>query len=398
VSKIKTNFRSLWLPLFAATIFLLVLIFSFFQIYQKQQAIQKYNIELNQQIVSTDETIKSFQAEIDRLNNEDLRKTNIQTNKEIADLKASFKSALTAYEAMLNLQDNGSKITGLTAKFSSVLNFLSKDDLASTQKTINDLTADIATEKTRLAAVIAPAIPVNIPAVNDAPSSGYRRQKVTVGSDSFLVDIVSADMSSTKVIVDTASDGTCTNNCPVLPLAAYAARSGAYAGVNGTYFCPETYPSCADKKNTFDVLVMNKNKVYFNSDNNVYSSVPVAIFSGNSARFIGASSGWGRDTGVDAVIANRPLLVMDGNIMFGNGGEDKEVIRSNRSFLGATSNIGYIGVVHNATVAESAKVLQAMGIKNALNLDSGGSTALWNGNYKVGPGRNLPNVVLFVKK
>lgn len=89
-----------------------------------------------------------------------------------------------------------------------------------------------------------------------------------------MVDIIATDLNSTKVIVDTASDGTCTNDCPVLPLATYVSRNGAFAGVNGTYFFPDTYPDCASKKNTFDVLVMNKNKVYFNSDNNAYSTVP----------------------------------------------------------------------------------------------------------------------------
>ena len=57
-----------------------------------------------------------------------------------------------------------------------------------------------------------------------------------------------------------------------------------------------------------------------------------------------------------------------------------------------------MGVIHNATVGESAKVLATMGIQNALNLDDGGSTALWSGGYKVGPGRDLPNVLLFVGK
>jgi exopolysaccharide biosynthesis protein len=246
--------------------------------------------------------------------------------------------------------------------------------------------------------LVVPPIPANVPDIKEAPSSGYRRQKVTVSDVSFLVDIVSADLNHTKVIVDTASDSTCTNNCPVLPLNTYVNRSGAYAGINGTYFCPDTYPSCVDKKNTFDVLVMNKNKVYFNSDNNVYSSVPVAIFSGNSARFISQSSGWGRNTDVDAVIANRPLLVLDGNLMFSSGGEAKEIIKSSRGFLGSSGNIAYIGIVHNATVVESAKVIQTMGIKNAINLDDGGSAALWSGGYKVGPGRNLPNVVLFVSR
>ena len=58
----------------------------------------------------------------------------------------------------------------------------------------------------------------------------------------------------------------------------------------------------------------------------------------------------------------------------------------------------FIGVVHSATVAESARVLKTLGMENAMNLDNGGSTALWSGGYKVGPGRNLPNVILFVRK
>ena len=45
-----------------------------------------------------------------------------------------------------------------------------------------------------------------------------------------------------------------------------------------------------------------------------------------------------------------------------------------------------------------ARVLHAMGMQNALNLDSGGSTALYSGGYKVGPGRNIPNAIVLVKK
>lgn len=396
IVKKHTQFR--WLPLTVGLISLLAFGLMIFLIYQKQQEAQNLNISLNAEIIKNTETINNIQAEIDRLNNEDLRKANIEVKRQIADLQASFKSAVAAYEEVLYLEERGSKITSEQSKFSSILNFLAKNDFKSAQKTIDELMVEINKEKARLAQLTAAPIPANVPEIKEAPSSGYRRQKVVVGDTSFLVDVVSADLGSTRVIIDTASDGTCIKDCPVLPLATYVSRSGAYAGVNGTYFCPETYPSCVDKKNTFDVLVMNKNKVYFNSDNNVYSTVPVAIFSGTSARFIGQSSGWGRDTGVDAVIANRPLLVLDGNNMFGSGGEAKEVIRSNRSFLGASGGTAYIGVVHNSSVVEAAAVLQAMGIKSAINLDSGGSTALWSGGYKAGPGRNLPNVVLFVKK
>lgn len=395
---VKKSSQLHWLPVIVSTILLLVSGLTIFQLNKKQQETQKLNVSLNEQIEKNENTILTIQAEIDRLNNEDQRKINNEVKKEIADLKQAFKSAVTAYEEVLYLEERGSKITSMQSKFSSVLSFLAKNDFISAQKTVDELMSEINKEKTRLTQSTTTPIPANVPEIKEAPSSGYRRQKVVVGDVSFLVDVISADLGSTRVIVDTASDGTCAKDCPVLPLATYASRNNAFAGVNGTYFCPETYPSCVDKKNSFDVLVMNKNKVYFNSDNNVYSTVPIAIFSGTSARFIGQSSGWGRDTGVDAVIANRPMLVLDGNIMFGGGGEEKEGAKGNRSFLGASGSTAYIGVVHSATVAESAKVLQAMGIKSAINLDDGGSTALWSGGYKVGPGRNLPNVVLFVRK
>jgi hypothetical protein len=130
----------------------------------------------------------------------------------------------------------------------------------------------------------------------------------------------------------------------------------------------------------------------------VYSTVPAVIFSGNSARFVGASQEWGRDTGVDAVIANYPLLLVGNNLVSGGSADPKLGSRGNRSFVGTSGSTAYIGVVHNVTVGEMARVLQKMGIQNALNLDSGGSTALWSGGYKVGPGRSLPNAVLFVRK
>lgn len=82
----------------------------------------------------------------------------------------------------------------------------------------------------------------------------------------------------------------------------------------------------------------------------------------------------------------------------GGDGDPKKGSKGGRSFVGNKGNTAYIGVVHNATVAESAHALKALGLENALNLDDYGSTALWSGGYKVGPGRNLPNVVLFVRK
>lgn len=143
---------------------------------------------------------------------------------------------------------------------------------------------------------------------------------------------------------------------------------------------------------------MNKNKVYFNSDNNVYSVVPAVIFLGNSVRFVSRSLDWGRDTGIDSMIANQPLLVSGGNVVFGGDGDPKKGSKGPRSFVANKGNTVYIGVTYNATVAENANVLKALGMDNALNLDSGGSTALWYGGYKAGPGRGIPNAILFIRK
>lgn len=233
---------------------------------------------------------------------------------------------------------------------------------------------------------------------NTLPPPGFKRQSVKTDSGTFTVDIVAADLNFTRVTVDTASEGDCRDNCPVLSLGEYVKRNGAYAGINGPYFCPFTYASCQGKKNSFDTLIMNKNKKYFNSDNNVYSTVPAVIFSGSSARFVSQSLEWGRDTGVDSVIANYPLLVFNGQQIFTGSGDGKLSGKGGRSFIANKGSMVYIGVVRGASVADSAKVLHTLGVDNALNLDSGGSTALYHGGYKIGPGRGLPFAILFQKK
>ncbi len=251
------------------------------------------------------------------------------------------------------------------------------------------------------AAILVPtAKPAPAPqANNNPPGPGFSQQSVSADGQNYTVDIIAADLNSTKVIVDTASDSDCRDNCPTLPLSDYISRNGAYAGINGSFFCPAEYPSCAGKTGSFDTLLMNKNKHYFNSDNNVYSTIPAAIFSPGSGRFVGQSLEWGRDTGVDSVIANYPLLIAGGNINFTEApNEPKFGAKGARDFIATKGNIVYIGVIFNATMGESAKVLHALSMDQALNLDEGGSTALYSGGYKVGPGRNIPNAILFVKR
>ncbi len=340
--------------------------------------------------------LASVSGELSSVKNEDQFVRNQELAREIRQIQDTYKLSVSVYEDIVKLKERNAKTAALDDLFAKVLVQLSQKNYEEASVTLKTLTAEISKLEESLAASF--SIPANVKTSNDVPGSGYSRQSVDAEGTKYLVDIIAGDLSSTRVIVDTASAGDCHNDCPVLALSEYVSRSGAYAGINGSYFCPASYPSCADKKNSFDTLLMNKNKVYFNSDNNVYSVVPAVIFLGGSVRFVSRSLDWGRDTGVDGVIANQPLLVSGGNVVFGGDGDPKKGSRGSRSFVANRGNIVYIGIVHNATVAEVARVMKAMGMENALNLDSGGSTALWHGGYKAGPGRNIPNAILFVRK
>lgn len=338
----------------------------------------------------------SIAAELTLVKSEDQRLINEQLSKNVKDIEATYKSAVAAYEDLLRLKEISKNTKTFDEKYAGVLTLLSAQNYASAASSLKALTESIKAESAKIAATF--TIPTSVKESNAPPGSGYSRQAVDVGGTKYLVDLVAGDLGNTRVIVDTASESDCKNDCPVLPLSDYVSRNGAFAGINGAYFCPSSYPSCQDKKNSFDTLLMNKNKKYFNSDNNVYSVVPAVIFLGSSVRFVGRSLDWGRDTGIDSMIANQPLLVSSGNVTFGGDGDPKKGSRGARSFVANRGSVVYIGVVHNATVAESALALKALGMDNGLNLDSGGSTALWSGGYKAGPGRNIPNAILFVRK
>ena len=335
------------------------------------------------------------------LKNQDQYKINQSLHEEIAHIHTSYGDSITSYQKMLDLQAQKVDTGDMDKAYVSIVNNLSNQNYATADAQIADLNGQIKTANDKLQAALiaagAPAGSATAPVSNTAPGSGFRQQKVQTDAGTFTVDIIAADLGSTRVIVDTASDGDCSNNCPTLPLNAYVARSGAYAGINGNFFCPAEYPSCAGKTGSFDLLVMNKNKHYFNSANNVYSTNPAFIFSG-SVRSVSAAEQWGRDTSVDAVISNFPLLVSGGNTVYSDSPDPKFNSVGTRGFVAHKGNTVFIGFVFGATMGQSAKVMKAMGMDDAMNLDEGGSTALWYGTYVAGPGRNIPDALLFVRR
>lgn len=393
---LTTNLKKYWEKIFfIIPIILLIVIIVIFIQWQKEKNTNQFLITTKNDLNSS---LASVSAELILLKSEDQLIKNNQLIEEIKQINFSFQKALTVYEDMLDLKDTGLKIPKLEALFGPILTDLAKKDYFNANLKTASLSAKIKEESQKNLTTISGININNIPENNTPPSNGFSRQKVKVGDQFFIVDLIAADLNNVKVIIDTASDSDCADNCPVLPLATYVSRNNAIAGINGSYFCPATYPTCSTKKNSFDTLLMNKNKTYFNSDNNVYSTVPAVIFSGNSARFVSRSLDWGRDTSVDSVLANYPLLVSSKQSVVGDNSDIKLSTTGNRAFVANRGSMVYIGVVRGVSVTGAAKVLAEMGMDNALNLDSGGSTALWFGGYKYGPGRDIPNAILFVKK
>jgi len=385
-----------YLPYLLSGLLGLLLVGSVFVYYQTNHSLEQEKNQLMTQLKSIENSLTKSDTELKALKLQDQYVINKKLEDEIIQINATYKKSISAYEKLQELKGKTKDTTAEDKQFASILNLLAQKNYGSASAELTTLEKSISEKEAKIAATF--SIPANVPTNNAPPGSGYSRQRVTTEIGEFLVDVISADLGSTKVLVDTASEGDCRDNCPVLALSDYVSRNGAFAGINGSYFCPASYPTCAGKTNSFDTLLMNKNKKYFNSDNNVYSTVPVAAFGSGWARFMGKSSDWGRDTGVDGVIANQPLLLSGGNIAFGGDGDPKKGGKGTRSFVGANGSTVYIGVVHNATVAEVAYALKALGLKDALNLDSGGSTALWSGGYKAGPGRAIPNAILFVRR
>ncbi|HSX40149.1 MAG TPA: hypothetical protein VLF68_00905 [Candidatus Saccharimonadales bacterium] len=282
---------------------------------------------LTKQLAATTAALKDLQ-------NQDQYKINQSLKDQIQKTHDDYTKTITLYQQILDLRAQKQDTKKLDELYGAAVKELADLKYASAESTLADLNKQIdSANASFLAATVETT--VNAPQSNSAPSSGFSLQQVSSDVGTFPIAIISADLNSTRVIVDTASDSDCSNNCPVLSLGDYVSRNGAYAGINGSFFCPADYPSCAGKVNSFDTLLMNKNKKYFNSDNNIYSSVPLVYFSGNSMGVRGASSQWGRDTGVDAVIAMQPLLLSSGNIAYGGGGSDKFGAKGLRS-LSAT--------------------------------------------------------------
>lgn len=198
------------------------------------------------------------------------------------------------------------------------------------------------------------------------------------------------------MFTDTGNDSNCDNDCTVKPLHEYATQNGAFAGVNGSYFCPDTYPDCQSKKNSFDFPVFNSRvRRWINEDKLGWNNRAMVYQDGGGFHFAKNANDY-RGT-PNAAITNYPALLDNGNVVVGDYTlSANQQAKGTKVGLGLNGNKVFVAIAQNVDMYDFAAVFQSLGASSALNLDTGGSTAFWHGgSYKFGPGRNLPNVVLF---
>ncbi len=206
-----------------------------------------------------------------------------------------------------------------------------------------------------------------------------------------------------KVITDTAADTECLDQCPTLSVGDYVKRFGGIAGVNGTYFCPPDYSTCNGQINTFIYKIFNPRLGRaINRENGSWEWEPLVAFDsvGNWRYFNHWYDISGSTFDFYSGINHSPRLVVNSqNVAEQQSLDSKQKSKATRAAFGLKGMTLYVVHVSNASIVDLASVMMSLGSEYALNLDAGGSSGLYyNGKYKVGPGRTVPNAIVFVEQ
>ncbi|MEI7498163.1 MAG: phosphodiester glycosidase family protein [Candidatus Falkowbacteria bacterium] len=240
--------------------------------------------------------------------------------------------------------------------------------------------------------------------------SHYERQKITIRKETYTVDLVEIDLANPnlRIITDSAQTATCKTNCQAKPLWSYIKSTPkVFAAMNATYF-----DTSVAKKNYYFFPVYNtKAGVFINDDQLKYwTTGPIIAFDQNNKMYYFKDSREFKsvadfekkyNTKLAAAIGNKPRIIENYmNVLIDWEVDNKQLKQhSTKNALAYKNNKIYLVEVINATVPDLGEVLQAMYFEFAINLDGGGSTAFfYNDEFLSGPGRDIPNAILFATK
>ncbi len=237
-------------------------------------------------------------------------------------------------------------------------------------------------------------------------SSHETRSITTADLGTFTVDIITIDLTNPYLKIRTlaAASGNCTAACPAKSVAEYYEIGRGFAAMNGTYF--DT--SAAKRNYYFFPLYDSLKGVFINEDQLKYwTTGPIMAFDINNkfyyfkdSRDFKSVSNFEATRGVklQAAIGNKPRLIEEGlnYLIDWEVDTNQRTVKTLRNAIGYANNKLYLVVARKATVPDLAQVMQALGVQYAINLDGGGSTAvMYDTEYMLGPGRDVPNAIVF---
>jgi exopolysaccharide biosynthesis protein len=244
-------------------------------------------------------------------------------------------------------------------------------------------------------------------------SSYYHRMPININNQNYFIDMVRIDLNNPnlKIITDTANSEDCPGRCPARPLIDYVVENNAFAAINGSYF-----NTSAEKLNYYFFPVYNSRlEKMINSGQLRYPTTgPIIVFDQNNnfyyfkdSREFASVDNFERmyNTKIQAAIGNKPRLLENGKILLIDWELDDSQInikatRGAIAYKGEADGKGqiYFIIARLVTVVDLADIVKSLNFDYAVNLDGGYSTALfYNDEYMMGPGRNIPNAILFAE-
>lgn len=249
-------------------------------------------------------------------------------------------------------------------------------------------------------------------AAHAGENSEYGATTIATSRGAFGIHYVRISLANPNLRIYslTGTSGTCTQ-CVTKPLASYVQEVNGFAGIHGSYFCPSDYASCSGQEGSYYWMWYNTlTKIMANATQNQYNTGGslVAFDANNTAHVYRTAPGFAsKDAFEDqygatlqALFSNGPGLIYNGeNITETFGLDEKQrTVKGARGGVGFKGNDMYLVIASGATVIDLGAIMQTMGMSYAVNLDGGGTSALWyDGGYKVGPGRNMPNAIVFAE-
>ena len=248
--------------------------------------------------------------------------------------------------------------------------------------------------------------------------SSYEYTTVKTERGDFAADVMRIDLKNPnlKILTVAADTAVCSNGaCAAKSVGDYVFANHGFAGVNGSYFCSSA--GCGRANYYFFPIYDSVSGQMVNQDQLKYwTTGPLLAFDVNNkfyyfkdARDFKSPADFEKNYGVklQAAIGNKPRLVEEKmNVLIDwdldNGQKTGKYWRNAIGYKDDPNNPGhgelYIVIARKATVDDLAVIVKTMGLDYALNLDGGSSSALiYNGEYMVGPGRKVPNALVFVQ-